>query len=147
MFRCVGLARVRNLTFSPIFFSGYIYTRARNQLMTLGGRRVSARGPTFLNYTQQIFSRGWKILQEGLRSSDYGPVGYSCTVTCGYLTSYQKVLIYITHIEKVIAKLYSLTLRSEINDKQIIGQKFRLTPAKIVSSKEKNLGNMHFSTG
>jgi len=35
-----------------------------------------------------------------------------------YLTSSQKVLIYTTHIKKVIAKLYSYTLTSKITDKQ-----------------------------
>jgi len=39
--------------------------------------------------------------------------------------SNQKVLIYATHIKKVIAKLHSYTLRSKITDKKIIGQKFR----------------------
>ena len=43
---------------------------------------------------------------------------YSRTAACcGYLTSNQKVLIYTTHIQKVIAKLYSFTLRSKITDK------------------------------
>jgi len=37
---------------------------------------------------------------------------------CGYLTSNQKVLIYTTHIKKVIAKLYSFTLRCKITDKK-----------------------------
>jgi len=37
---------------------------------------------------------------------------------CGYLTSIQKVLIYTTHIKKVIAKLYSLPLRSKITDRK-----------------------------
>jgi len=45
---------------------------------------------------------------------------YSRNVACcGYLKSNQKVLIYTTtHIKKVIAKLYSFTLRSKITDKQ-----------------------------
>jgi len=34
------------------------------------------------------------------------------------VTSNQKVLIYITNIKKVIAKLYSFALRSKITDKQ-----------------------------
>jgi len=44
---------------------------------------------------------------------------YSRTVACcEYLTSNQKVLIYTTHIKKVIAELYSFTLRLEITDKK-----------------------------
>jgi len=35
-----------------------------------------------------------------------------------YLISNQKDLSYTTHIKKVIAKLYSFTLRSKITDKQ-----------------------------
>jgi len=50
---------------------------------------------------------------------------YSRTVACcGSLTSNQKVLIYTTHIKKVIAKLYSFTLRRKKWQK-IMGQKFR----------------------
>jgi len=36
--------------------------------------------------------------------------------TTGYLASNQEVLICTTHIEKVIAKLYSFTLRSKITE-------------------------------
>jgi len=44
---------------------------------------------------------------------------YSRTVArCEYLTSNRKVLIYITRIKKVIATLYSFTLRSKITDKK-----------------------------
>jgi len=44
---------------------------------------------------------------------------YSLNVACcGYLKSNHKVLIYATHITKVIAKLYSFTVRSKISDKQ-----------------------------
>jgi len=51
---------------------------------------------------------------------------------CGCLTSNQNVLICTKHIKKVIAKLYSHTLRSKITNKQY-GQKFRLTtgPSKV----------------
>jgi len=38
-------------------------------------------------------------------------------VACGYLISYRKVLIYTTYIEKVIAKLYSVTVRKKITEK------------------------------
>jgi len=34
------------------------------------------------------------------------------------VTANQKALIYTTHIKKVIAKLYSFTLRSKITDKK-----------------------------
>jgi len=37
---------------------------------------------------------------------------------CGYLISNQNVLIYTTHIKKVIAKLYSFALRRKITEKQ-----------------------------
>jgi len=56
--------------------------------------------------------------------------GYSCFRTkgcCGYLTSYKKVLIYKTHIKKVIAKLFFYSERQN-KWQAIIGQKFRLTP-------------------
>jgi len=44
---------------------------------------------------------------------------YSRTVACcGFLASNQKVLIYTTHIKKVIAKFYSFTLKSKITDKK-----------------------------
>jgi len=35
-----------------------------------------------------------------------------------YLTSNQNVLIYTTHIKKVIVKLYSFILRSKFTEKQ-----------------------------
>ena len=47
--------------------------------------------------------------------------GYSYFRTvacCGYLTSYQKVLIYTRDIKKVIVKIQSFTPRSQITDKQ-----------------------------
>jgi len=48
--------------------------------------------------------------------SDYSD---SRTVACcGYQTSNQKVLIYTTEINNVIAKLHSFTLRSKTADKQ-----------------------------
>jgi len=43
---------------------------------------------------------------------------------CGYLTSIQKVLIYTTHIKKVIAKLYSLPLRSKVTDRKKLVRDF-----------------------
>jgi len=43
---------------------------------------------------------------------------------CGYLTPNQKVLIYTTHIKKVIAKRYSFTLRMKITDKTEWGRNF-----------------------
>jgi len=53
------------------------------------------------------------------KSNIFSAYSYSRTVACcGYLTSNQQVLIYTTHIKKVIAKLYSFTLRSKITDKQ-----------------------------
>jgi len=57
---------------------------------------------------------------------------------CGFLTSSQYVLIYTTHIKKVILRLYFFILRSKINNWKTItgkkfrrGQKFRLTPAPV----------------
>jgi len=37
---------------------------------------------------------------------------------CGFLTSNQTALIYITHIKKAITKLYFFVLRSATTDKQ-----------------------------
>jgi len=37
---------------------------------------------------------------------------------CGYLTSNQNVLIYTTHMKKLIARLYFFILRSKISEKQ-----------------------------
>jgi len=41
------------------------------------------------------------------------------------LTSYQKVIIYTTHIKKAIVKLYFIYSEKENNQQTIIGQKFR----------------------
>jgi len=43
---------------------------------------------------------------------------YSRAVACGFLTSSQNVLIYTTHIKKVIARLYFVLLRSKTTEKQ-----------------------------
>ena len=54
-----------------------------------------------------------------LRSSSVFFTGFTyspAVACCRYLTSNQKVFIYTTHIKKVIAKLYSFTMRSKITD-------------------------------
>jgi len=53
------------------------------------------------------------------KSNIFTGFSYSRIVACcGYLTSNQKVLIYTTHIKKVIAKLYSFTLGTNITGKK-----------------------------
>ena len=71
-----------------------------------------------------------KEINWSLRLSPIFFTGFTCSRTvacCGHLTSNQNVLIYTTHIKKVIAKLCSFTLRRKQWQK-MIGQKFRLTP-------------------
>jgi len=50
----------------------------------------------------------------------YGRPWAALSLAAPLLTSNQKVLIYTAHINKVIARLYSFTLRSKITDKKII---------------------------
>jgi len=61
----------------------------------------------------------------GLSPKIFNGKSYSRAIACcGHLTSNQNVLMYTTHIRKLIARLYFFILRSRITEKQQQVRKF-----------------------
>jgi len=60
-----------------------------------------------------------KIIEVKTKTENFQWLKYFHAIACcGYLTSSQNVVIYTTHIKKLIASLYLFVLRSKITEKQ-----------------------------